>query len=629
MRLSRRSIIRSGLVAAVAPALDRVGLPLAAPAIAQNAEWTHAFSVFGEIKYPAGFKQFDYVNPNPPKGGIVRLPAYGTFDNFNLAVAGLKGSIASGIANVYDTLLTQSLDEVNTSYGELAEALKYPADYSSVSYRLHPEARWHDGKPVTVEDVIFSFNILKSQSPMFNFYYRHVTKAEKTGDREVTFTFDAPGNRELPGIVGQLYVLPKHWWEASDAEGKKRDITATTIEPPLGCGAYKIKSFEIGRRVVYERVKDYWGRNLPSNIGLNNFDELRVEYFRDFTVALEAFKGDQFDWQVEPSANRWATAYDFPAINDKRVLREEFSRDNLGVMQGYAFNTRREKFKDPRVRRAFNYAYDFEEVNKQISYGQYKRIGSYFEGCELASSGLPSGLELEILQTVRDKVPPEVFTTPYANPVNGNPEAVRANLREAIRLLREAGYEVRNQRLVNARTGEPFTCEFLSDDPAYERGALFYKPALERLGINVTLRTVDDSQYQNRIRSWDYDIIISLWSQSLSPGNEQRDFFGSEAADRVGSRNDVGIKNPAVDALIERIIFANNRAELIASCKAMDRVLLWNHYVVPQFTYGKNRTARWDRFSYREPLPKYNSQAAFPTLWWWDEAKAAKAGARR
>ena len=629
MRFSRRSIIRSGLVAAAAPALDRIGLPLAAPAIAQSLEWRHAFSVFNEIKYPPGFKHFDYVNPNPPRAGVVRLPAYGTFDNFNIAVAGLKGSVARGLGVLFDTLLVESLDEVSTSYGQLAEALKYPADYAWASYRLNANARWHDGKPVTPEDVIFSFEVLKNQSPMHVFYYQHVLKAEKTGEREVTFTFDAPGNRELPGIVGQLPVLPKHWWEATDAEGKKRDITATSLEPPLGCGAYRVKSFEVGRRAVYERVKDHWGRNLNVNIGRDNFDEIRYEYFRDMTVAHEAFKGDQFDFQVEASANRWATVYDFPAVNEKRVLREEFPRDNMGMMQGYAFNIRRDKFKDPRVRRAFNYAYDFEEVNKQISFGQYKRINSYFEGCELASSGLASGLELEILETVRDKVPPEVFTTEYRNPVNGSPENVRNNLREAIRLLREAGYEVRNQRLVNARTGAPFTCEFLADDPAHERGFLFYKPALERLGINVSLRVVDDAQYQNRLRTWDYDVMIAVWSQSLSPGNEQRDYFGSEAADRIGSGNYVGIKNPAVDALIERIIYAKSRAELVAACKAMDRVLLWNHYVVPQFTYGKDRTARWDRFSHHDPLPKYATAGAFPTLWWWDSEKAAKTGARR
>jgi microcin C transport system substrate-binding protein len=628
MRLSRRSIIRNGLVAAMAPALDRVGLPLAAPAIAQTPEWRHAFSVFNEIKYPPGFKQFDYVNPNAPKGGVVRLPAYGSFDNFNVAVAGLKGLAARGLGIVYDTLLMESQDEVSTSYGELAEALKFPPDYAWASFRLNPQARWHDGKPVTAEDVVFSFDILKAQNPTFVFYYRHIVKAEKTGEREVTFMFDAPGNRELPSIIGQLVVLPKHWWEATDAEGKKRDITATTLELPLGCGSHKVKSFEVGRRTVYEHVKDYWGRDLNVNIGKDNFDEIRYEYFRDQTVAHEAFKGDQFDFQVEASAGRWATVYDFPAVNDKRVLREEFPRDNIGVMQGYAFNIRRDKFKDPRVRRAFNYAYDFEEMNKQLSFGQYKRINSYFEGCELASSGLPSGLELEILETVRDKVPAEVFTTEYKNPVSGTPENVRNNLREATRLLREAGYEVRNQRLVNARTGEPFTCEFLFDDPSFERGLLFYKPSLDRLGINVTLRIADDAQYQNRIRSWDYDIIVQQWPQSLSPGNEQRDNFGSEAADRAGSSNYVGIKNPAVDALIERIIYAKSRAELIASCKAMDRVLMWNHYVVPQFNYNKDRTARWDRFSHA-PLPKYSSTGGFPTLWWWDADKAAKTGARR
>ena len=629
MRLSRRSIIRSGLVAAVAPALDRIGLPIAAPAIAQSAEWQHAFSVFNEVKYPPGFKQFDYVNPNAPKGGTVRLPGYGSFDNFNVAVAGLKGNIARGIAIVFDTLMTESLDEVSTSYGVLAEALKHPPDYAWASFRLNPEARWHDGKPVTAEDVIFSFNTLKAQTPLYVFYYQHIVKAEKTGEREVTFTFDAPGNRELPGIIGQLYVLPKHWWEATDAGGKKRDITSTTLEIPLGCGAYKIKSFEVGRRMAYERVKDYWGRNLNVNVGRDNFDEIRYEYFRDLTVALEGFKGDQFDWQAESSAQRWATAYDFPAINDKRVLREEFPRDNMGLMQGYAFNIRRDKFKDPLVRRAFNYAYDFEESNKQLSFGQYKRINSYFDGCELASSGLPSGLELEILQTVRDKVPPEVFTTAYTNPVNGTTENVRNNLREATRLLRAAGYEVRNQRLVNVRTGEPFTCELLVEDPSYERFILFYKPSLERLGINMTVRIVDDVTYQNRVRSWDYDIVVEQWQQTLSPGNEQRDYFGSEAADRVGSSNYVGIKNPAVDALIERIIYAKSRVELVAACKAMDRVLLWNHYVVPQFNYGKDRTARWDRFSYRSPLPKYNSAGAFPTLWWWDAEKVAKTGAQR
>ena len=601
---------------------------LVAPAAAQNEDWRHGLSLFGDLKYPAGFKHFEYVNPDAPKGGTVRQIAFGTFDNFNLAVAGVKGSLAMGQGMIYDSLMTSALDEVSSEYGQIAEAVRHPADFSSVTYRLRPEARWHDGKPITPEDVIFSFDTFKKHSPQLAAYYRHVVKAEKSGEREVTFTFDAPGNRELPQIVGQLTVLPKHWWEGTDASGKPRDVGATTLEPPLGSGAYRIKDFVPGRTIVYERVKDYWGKDLNVSIGQNNFDEIRYEYFRDSTVALEAFKGDLVDWRTENSAKSWATAYDFPAVKEKKVVLEEFPIRNFGIMQAFAFNTRREKFADPRVRLAFNYAFDFEEMNKQIFYGQYERIKSYFQGTELASSGLPEGQELAILETVRDKVPPEVFTTPYSNPAGGSPEAVRKNLREAMRLLKEAGWEVRNQKLVNTKTGEPMTVEFLVDEPSSERFVLFYKPSLERLGMTVTVRTVDDAQYQNRLRQWDFDIIVANWGQSLSPGNEQRDFWGSQAADRPGSRNLVGIRNPAVDALIDRVIYAKDREELVAATHALDRVLLWNHYVVPQWTYGKIRTARWDRFGRPDPLPRYGL-SGFPTVWWWDKEKAAKVGGRQ
>lgn len=601
---------------------------LVAPAAAQNEDWRHGLSLFGDLKYPAGFKHFEYVNPDAPKGGTVRQIAFGTFDNFNLAVAGVKGSLAMGLGMIYDSLMTSALDEVSSEYGQIAEAVRHPADFSSVTYRLRPEARWHDGKPITPEDVTFSFDTFKKHSPQLAAYYRHVVKAEKSGEREVTFTFDAPGNRELPQIVGQLTVLPKHWWEGTDASGKPRDVGATTLEPPLGSGAYRIKDFVPGRTIVYERVKDYWGKDLNVSIGQNNFDEIRYEYFRDSTVALEAFKGDLVDWRTENSAKSWATAYDFPAVKEKKVVLEEFPIRNFGIMQAFAFNTRREKFADPRVRLAFNYAFDFEEMNKQIFYGQYERIKSYFQGTELASSGLPEGQELAILETVRDKVPPEVFTTPYSNPAGGSPEAVRKNLREAMRLLKEAGWEVRNQKLVNTKTGEPMTVEFLVDEPSSERFVLFYKPSLERLGMTVTVRTVDDAQYQNRLRQWDFDIVVANWGQSLSPGNEQRDFWGSQAADRPGSRNLVGIRNPAVDALIDRVIYAKDREELVAATHALDRVLLWNHYVVPQWTYGKIRTARWDRFGRPDPLPRYGL-SGFPTVWWWDKEKAAKVGGRQ
>jgi microcin C transport system substrate-binding protein len=635
VRLSRRTIIRTGILAAAAPALGlRAIRPAAAqaPPAPQGApaapQWRHGLALLDEPRYAEGFAHFDYVNPSAPKAGAARISAPGTFDNFNPVVAGVKGKIAVAVAFISESLMSASRDEAAAEYGLLAEAVSYPADVSSVTYRLRAEARWHDGKPITPEDVVFSFDAFKQNSPQYSAYYRQVAKAEKTGEREVTFTFDSPGNRELPFIVGELTVLPKHWWEGTDASGKKRDVTATTLEPPLGSGPYRIKSFAAGRSVVLERVKDYWGRDLNVKVGTENFDTVSYEYFRDLTVALEAFKGDQIDWQIEQSAKNWATSYDFPAVRDHRVVQELFPIRNLGRMQAFAFNTRRDKFKDARVRQAFDFAYDFEEMNKQLFYGQYQRIVSYFDGTELASSGLPQGQELEILETVRAQVPPEVFTKPYTNPVGGNPEAVRNNLREAIRLLKEAGYEIRDRRLVNAKTNEPYAVEILVYDPALERIALFYKPSLERLGMTVAVRTVDDAQYENRTRSWDFDIIMPIWGESLSPGNEQREFWGSKSADDPGSENYVGIKNPAVDALIDKVIFAKNRDELVAATHALDRVLLWNHYVVPQFIFDKERTARWDRFGHPDPMPKYG-MSEFPTLWWWDEAKAAKTGSRQ
>jgi microcin C transport system substrate-binding protein len=615
----------------MAPALGlTVGASSISPAHAQAAPdglaWRHGMSLFGDIKYPADFKRFDYVNPDAPKGGLVRQLEIGTFDSFNIVIAGVKGSIAGGVSLIYESLMTQSFDEVDTAYGTLAEAAAFPDDFSYVIYRLRPDARWHDGKPVTQDDVIFSLEAFKTNSPMYSSYYRHIVKAEKLGEHDVKFTFDAPGNRELPTITGQLVVLPRHWWEGTDSQGRKRDVTATTLEIPLGSGPYRIKEFVAGRSLLLERVPAYWGKDLPQSIGQNNFDQIRYEFFRDDTVAREAFKADQLDWIAERSAKEWSTAYDFPAAREGRVIKEKFPIRSSGRMQGWAFNLRRPLFKDARLRRAFNYAFDFEEMNRQLSTGEYARDNSYFEGTELASTGLPEGEELKILETVRDKVPPEVFTTPYQNPVSGNPEAVRNNLREATRLLKEAGFEVRDRKLVDP-AGQPVSVEILNPDPGAERIALFYKPSLERLGVNVSVRTVDDVQYQNRIRSFDYDITTVVWGQSLSPGNEQREYFGSEAADRPGTRNIPGIKNPAIDALIDRIIYAKDRVELVAATKAMDRVLLWNFYVVPQFTYGFQRYARWDRFSHPEPLPKYGV-SGFPNVWWYDADKAAKIGKR-
>jgi microcin C transport system substrate-binding protein len=622
-------LLRASALALTAPATSTLEGLIAPPAAAQGAAlvWKHGLSLFGDLKYPAGFKHFDYVNPKAPRGGLVRQIAIGTFDNFNSVVSGVKGQLAAGISYTSDTLLTQSLDEVSTEYGLLAESVSHPADFSTVTYRLRREAKWHDGQPVTPEDVIFSLEAFKKHHPQYSAYYRHVTKAEKTGDREITFTFDQPGNRELPQIIGQINVLAKHWWEGKDAQGRQRDVSQTTLEVPLGNGAYRVKSFVPGRSIVYERVPEYWGSDVNVNIGTNNFDELRFEYFRDTTVALEAFKADQLDWRNESSAKDWATAYDFPAVTQKRVLLEEFDIRNFGVMQAFAFNTRRDKFKDWRVRRAFNFAFDFEEMNKQIFFGQYSRIASYFQGTELASSGLPKGLELEILNSVKDKIPPEVFTTAYTNPVGGNAEAVRNNLREALRLFRAGGWEVKEQKLTNAKTGEKMAVEVLLSAPTFERIVSFWKPLLEKVGVDVSIRVVDASQYENRLRNWDFDMVVSSWGQSLSPGNEQRNYWGSKAAEQPGSRNYIGIADPAVDALIDRIIFAKNREELTAATHALDRVLLWHNFVVPQWTYGKVRTARWDRYGRPDPLPKYGL-SAFPTVWWWDAERAAKVGSR-
>jgi microcin C transport system substrate-binding protein len=628
---TRRFMVRTGVLAGLSPVMGKLGMPtLARPAAARAGDperkWRHGLSLFGELKYPPGFARFDYVNPDAPKLGAVRLMAWSAFDNFNWAVAGVKGSMAAGLELMTDSLLVRAFDEVATHYGLIAEAVSHPDDFASATFRLRAGARHHDGKPITVDDVIFSMQAFK-QHPGLAAYYRHVARMEQTAEREITFIFDAPGNRELPLIVGELRVLAKHWWEGTDPSGSKRNIGATTLEPPVGNGAYRIKDFEAGRSVVYERVKDYWGKDLNVNIGRDNFDELRFEFFRDSTVSFEAFKADQLDWRDEQSVRNWATAYDFPAVKDKRVVLEEFPQRSRGVMQAFAFNIRRDKFKDARVRLAFNFAFDFEEMNKQIFFGEYKRAASYFAGTELASSGLPEGRELGILEKVRDMVPPELFSKQYVNPIGGNRENVRANLREATRLLKEAGYEIRDLVLVDAGTGQPFSVEMLTKDAGVERILLFYKPSLEHLGIAVTVRTVDNAQYESRLRNWDFDVIVATWPALISPGNEQQDFWGSRTADSPGSHNFVGIKNPAVDALVDRVIFAKDRADLVAATRALDRVLLWNHYVVPQFSIDKIRAARWDRFARPDLLPKY-AEPGFPTVWWWDADRAAKIGNR-
>ncbi|MEJ1156847.1 extracellular solute-binding protein [Prosthecomicrobium sp. N25] len=594
---------------------------------AEEPAWRHGASLMGDIKYPADFKRFDYVNPNAPKGGTVRFAAQGTFDNLNIAVT-LKGNLAAGIGNLYDSLMTSSLDEPSSQYGEIAEALRYPADFSWVSFRLDPRAKWHDGKPITPEDVLWSYEIQRETNPNFAKYYNHVKEAKVTGEREVTFTFDQAGNRELPQIVGQITVLPKHWWEGKGPDGQPRNVRNTSLEVPLGSGPYRVKSFEPGRTIAYERVKDYWGEGLPAKVGQNNFDEIRYDYYRDPQVALEAFKGDNYDFRVETSAKNWATAYEFPAKSDGRVILERFEQKSSGGMQAFVVNLRRDKFKDVRVRRALNLAFDFETLNRTAFYDQYQRTNSYFAPMELAATGLPGPDELKFLEPLKAKIPPEVFTTEYKNPVGGDQTAMRANLRQALTLLKEAGYENQGGRLVKTDTKQPLTIEFLLDAPTFERVAVPYRESLKLLGIDLVVRIVDDAQYENRTRARDFDMIINSFGQSLSPGNEQLYYWGSEAADIQGSANVAGIKNEAVDSLIRSIIYAPNREDLVAATKALDRVLLWNQYMIPQWHYGYLRTARWDRFGRPETMPDY-FPPGFPTTWWWDADKAAKVGTRK
>ncbi len=591
--------------------------------VAQDGEWRHASSLIGEPKYPADFERFDYVNPDAPKGGVVRLSETGSFDSLNFVPP--RGEAAAGLGLIYDTLMTSSMDELSSEYGLIAEQLKVPDDYSSVTYKLRSDAKWHDGEPVTADDVVWSFNVLKDINPQQAFYYQHVKQAEATAPDEVTFTFDEAGNRELPQIVGQLIILPRHYWEGTDAKGNKRDIASSTLEPPLGSGPYRVKSVSPGRTIVYERVEDYWGEDLPVNIGTNNFDEIRYEYFRDETIELEALKADRTDWRIETTARVWATQYDVPPVKDGRIKLEMFEEPyrGSGLMAGFIFNLNRAKFQDPQVRRAFSYAFPYEEINKSIFYGQYTRMDSYFDGLDFASSGLPEGRELEMLEEVRGEVPPEVFTEEFFNPVNETRNDERTNLRTALALFKEAGWTLKDGKLVNDQ-GEQMAVEFLMNGPLYEKIALRYKAQLEKIGIAFTIRPVDSAQYERRVISRDFDMIYSGWAQSSSPGNEQIEFFGSESADREGSRNYGAIRNPAVDAMIRKIVQAPDRAELEAATAALDRVLLWNHYLVPGWTLRAARVARWDRFGHPDPLPEY--RLGFPMIWWWDAEKAAKVG---
>jgi microcin C transport system substrate-binding protein len=599
--------------------------PLAAVAQGQPTTGpTYAFATHGDVKYPANFTHFDYVNPDAPKGGEVILDstgaveAGGTFDSFNPFI--LSGVPAAPAGMTFDTLMAQSLDEPATSYCLVCQTVEVAPDRSWVEFALRPEARFQDGSPITADDLVWTFETLITKgAPLFRQYYAPVLRAEKTGERQVRFFFKPGDNRELPGILGQLPLLSKKYWST-------HDFTKTTLEPPLGSGPYKIESFEQGRYITLRRVPDYWGANLPVNKGMNNFDVMRTDYYRDDTVALEAFLAGKFDIQIESSAKTWATGYDTPAVKSGLIQRATIPDDQRRLMQGFFMNTRRPLFLDRRVREALVYPFDFEWMNKNFFYNSYARIRSYFgEDDELSAHGLPQGPELALLEPFRSQLPPEVFTKEYAPPKTDGSGNWRDNQRMAFRLLQEAGWHVDNGRLVDA-SGKQMQFEILLDNPSYERIALPYVQNLKQLGIDARVRTIDASQYERRLDDFDFDMVNKLILQSASPGNEQRDFFGSASAGVHGSQNIAGIKDPIVDALVDKVVSAPDRATLAAATRALDRVLLWGFYVVPQYNAYNDRVAYWDRFG----RPKDNAHVgANPSFWWVDPQKDAALKAKR
>lgn len=572
---------------------------------------SHGISLWDPLKYKADFTNFDYVNPDAPKGGDVKFAALGSFDSFNSHI--LKGVPAAGLGYLYDSLIAESDDEPFSKYGLLAKTIEIADDGGSATFYLREEAHWHDGKMITADDVVFSFNILIEKGhPYYRSYYREVEKAVKINPHTVKFVFKTKTNRELPLILGQIPILPKHYYS-------KVDFEKTTLEPPLGSGPYKVDSFEPGKWIKYKRAENYWAKDLPVNRGVYNFDTITYDYYRDATVAVEAFKAGEYDFRDENVAKTWATAYNIPQVKDGRIIKEELIHERPTGMQGFVFNTRREKFSDPRVRKAISYAFDFEWANKNLFYDSYTRTESYFSNSEFASRGLPKGLELDILNKYKDKLPPRVFTKEYKVPSTDGSGNNRENLIEARDILKKAGWVVNNEGvLVNKESGEKMEIEFMLDSPTFERVLGPMMKNLKKLGIKASIRTVDGSQYIKRLEDFDFDMIAHVFPQSLSPGNEQQDYWHSSRAFVNGTRNLPGVRDSVVDALVDNIIKAPDKATLVASTRALDRVLLNGYYVIPNWHIKSFRILYWDKFERPKQRGKY--MLGLET-WWMKEPK--------
>jgi microcin C transport system substrate-binding protein len=583
---------------------------------------THALTLMGEPKYPANFERFEYTSAKAQKGGAVRLAGLGTFDSLNPFIT--KGNPDAHLLLLYDTLTRSSQDEPFTQYGLVAEKIELAEDHSFVIFHINPKARFHDGKSITAEDVVFSFNTLVNKgAPLFASYYAEIKNAQALDASRVKFEFKSTTNRELPLTMELLPILPKHFWQ-------NKDFAASSLEIPLGSGPYKIKKVDAGRSLVYERVADYWAADLPINRGMYNFDQIAVDYYRDDMVVIEALKARHIDYRWERIAKSWATAYDSPAVKSGQLKKQLIDDKSPTGMLAMMFNLRRPPFDNILLRQAINYAFDFEWTNRNVFFDSYERIGSYFSNSELASSGLPAGRELEILEKYRSKLPQTVFSQVYANPKTDGTGNNRDNTLKAQALLKDAGFVQKGGKLIDPKTQKPLVVEFLTHDPTFERIANPLAQNLKRLGIELNLRLVDGSQYINRMNSFNFDMTFNSVAQSLSPGNEQRDMWSSTAAAIEGSRNYYGIKNPVVDELVELIPVAPNRQELVALSRALDRVLLNQHYMIPLYTYTKHRLVYWDKFGQPDIAPAYDSafQLGFMT-WWIDKEKEQKLNATK
>lgn len=622
--MNRRSLLALGAIAAIPAGLTV--LPRGARAVVPaggdkpgEVVRTHALSLLAPPALPADFPHWPWVNPEAKKGGEVVLARLGSFDSFNPFI--LRGTADLGVGLIYDSLMASNPDEATAEYGLIAETVELPADRRGVTYNLRDIARWHDGKPITADDVVFSFNALRTQGrPFYRAYWADVSEVVAENPRRVTFRFRDAGNRELAQILGDLPVLPKHWFEG-------RDFARPSLDVPLGSGPYRLDRFEPNRNAVYARVEDYWAKDLGVRRGMNNIDTLRYEYFRDTTVAFEAFKAGQVDFRTENVARDWATGYDFPAARRGLVKKEEIPHEIPTGMQSFAMNLRRPLFQDARVRRALIEVFDFEWMNANLFYDAYARTTSYFSNSDFASRGLPEGREKAILETFRGRIPDSVFTEEYKLPVTDGSGNNRQGARRALALMREAGWTVRDRRLVNGQ-GQPFEFEILLQGATFERIALPYVQWLERIGVSARVRTVDPAQYQVRVDAFDYDMTVDSIGQGFSPGNEQRDYFSSAKARENGSQNVAGIADPAIDELVELVIGAPDYDELVARTRALDRVLLHNNFVIPHWHSRTFRIAFWDKFGRPDRNPRFG--LSFPSAWWIDPAREqALAEARR